>query len=212
MKIIIGAMLTVGLIFVMSMNTLAYNLEIISMPDTGVDPRDTVFFDIVFHPDSGGNLFGDYGFNIYYDNTELTWNPGATTVTPPAPLNVLFQPFENSSGSGMINGISSLAPFSSAGDAILFRPVTLVRLAFSPGSTVQDSAGDIWLDTGSTGTGFTIDGRRVSAAFMPVSYKGTDIHVSSGGVTAPEPAGAVLFVAGMTVIAAAGKAGKDSMQ
>jgi hypothetical protein len=43
---------------------------------------------------------------------------------------------------------------------------------------------------------------------MPVTYSGVDIGVSVSGAAAPEPTGAVLFVAGAPVIITARKAGK----
>jgi hypothetical protein len=200
------------LLIIQAVAAKAYNIEITSRGSTTVSYGQTVYIDIIFHPDSGGNMLGDYGFNILYDYSELRWNVTDTILSPPSPLSVVFKPFEDSGYAGRLNGISGLSSLSSQQGAFIYNPVSIATLAFMPVNAVKDGLIDVWLDTFSAGTGFTVDGQGISVDSMPASYSGVDISISSGGVTAPEPSGAVLFVAGMTVIVTAGKTGKDSMQ
>jgi len=165
---------------------LAYDITIIPGGTQDVSGQNTIYFDIVFNPDSTGNSFDTYGFNIGYDTSELIWNSGLTTNTPPAPLSAFKPPFESSPGL-----IENFNGFTFSDAPVLTAPTTLATIAFdvAPGiNNPADGLVDIWFDT-SVGS-FTIDGNNVPVSQITVSGTTPDVYVL------PEPVSIILFITG----------------
>lgn len=160
----------------------------------------TIFFDIVFNPDSGGNTFGNYGFNLFYDDIELDWNLSNSkpwpTLTSPLVAQFWSDPSETTSGQILsING--NVSPFSAAAPTIT-SPLTLATLAFdinNPGIDIGtgDGLSDIWFDTQAAGTGPNIDGQFIT---MAQASSGGNLINGADVALAPEPISSALFIVG----------------
>jgi hypothetical protein len=172
----------------------AYYLELVPVDING---QSIFYLDIVFNADAEGNMLGNYGFDLYYDNTELTWNQLNTVWSPPPPLSTLFPPFEREMNPGLIQGISGLMLLSGGGPAEITDSLTLATIAFDIEILSSDSNVDIWFDIHSIGKGFNIDGNVVSMSSMPVSGEGLDVSAP----LIPEPASSLLFIAGASALA-----------
>ncbi len=176
---------------------MAYDIELVPGGSLDVSGQTTTYVDVVFNPDPGGNTLGNYGFNLNYDNGELSWNSSLTTLpTLPSPLvNGLFGlPSETPSDSGWIQNFNGGLFPANATPPTVTSSLTLASVAFDidrPGvnDPVPDSFFDVWFDTSSVGTGFTIDGSFVQTSLMNIGSQGPDVF-------APEPISSILFVAG----------------
>ncbi|KPJ99611.1 MAG: hypothetical protein AMK71_09475 [Nitrospira bacterium SG8_35_4] len=106
----------------------------------------TVSVDIVFHPDSG-TQFGNWAFNLYYDNPELTWNSSLTTAgTIPSPLvtALLGGSFENTPG--LIENFSGLLSPPNATAPNISNDITLATVVFDINTAAADGNDDVLLD------------------------------------------------------------------
>ena len=147
----------------------------------------TVFFDVVFNPQGTVDV-GTYAFNLFYDDAELMWNSGLTTISAPSPLSSqMLGPLDGST-SGFIGNFNA-ASFGT--DATLSSPFTLAHLAFDVASPVQDGSADVWFDTTmDTKFGFTVNGSGVLMGNMPINNNLPSIAV------VPEPVSSALFIIG----------------
>lgn len=177
-----------------SLQSEAYYLELVPIDRNS---QSTFYIDIIFNADPQGNSLGNYGFDLYYDNAELTWNQPHTIWSPPPPLFTLFPPFEDPIHAGQIQGISGLIPLGGGGPAEVTGTATLATIAFDMGILRSDGHADIWFDIQSAGQGFEIDNNVVPMSSMPISGEGHDLSAT----VVPEPAGATLFIAGATAFA-----------
>lgn len=173
----------------------AYNLEIVPGGPVDVTGESTVFFDVVFNPQGTVDV-GTYTFNMFYDDTELTWNSELTTTSAPSPLFSQFLGDLNGTTPGFIGNFNA-AGFS--GDATLSSSFTLSQLAFDVTSPVLDGSADVWFDTTADSRfGFTVDGSSVLMSDMPISGTGPDVYSTP---VVPEPVSMVLFGVGSVVLA-----------
>ncbi len=177
-------------------HAIAYDIELIPSGSWNVNSMTTGYVDVVFNPDPGGNTLGNYGFNLNYDNGELTWNSSLTTLpTLPLPLvNGLFGPLsENPSDSGWIQNFNGGLFPANATPPTVTSSLTLASVAFDidPGVNAPSPDGllDVWFDTTAVGTGITIDGSFITMSSMPISNPGPDAF-------APEPVSSILFLLG----------------
>jgi len=194
MKKAIVCLLIVFIAVLGSQQAKAYYLELVPVDING---QSIFYLDIVFNADPEGNALGNYGFDLYYDNTELSLNQLNTVLSPPPHLSTLFPPFERETNSGLIQGISGLMPLSGGGPAEITASLTLATIAFDIETLSSDGYTDVWLDIQSIGKGFNIDGNVVSMSSMPVSGEGLDVSAP----IIPEPASSLLFMAGASAIA-----------
>lgn len=171
----------------------AYYLELVP---GNINGQSIFHLDIVFNADPEGNTLGNYGFDLSYDNTELTWDQLNTVLSPPLPLSTVFPPFEDETNSGLIQGISGLMPLSGGSSAEITDSITLATIAFEIKKLSSDGYGDIWFDRQSTGKGLNIDGNAVSMSSVPVNGGVHDV-----APVIPEPASSLLFIAGASVLA-----------
>ena len=166
----------------------AYDLTIIPGGSQDVTGQSTIYFDIVFNPDTGGNSIDSYTFFVGYDTGELAWNSSNTSVTPPSPLTTLLgDPSETTPG--LIENFNG-ASFS--GSAVVINPTVLATVAFdiAPGiNNPADGLPDVWFDINPK-LGFTIDGANVPLTEINISGVSPDVYVL------PEPISMILFVAG----------------
>lgn len=183
----------IALVLFLVTNAMAYNFEI--TPGSSKDVTGDSFFDIsvIFNPDAGGNTLGTFGFNLFYDTSELTYS--SIQLFYPSPVGPSFMaPFETAGGK--INNISGNLPFGATATK-LTSPFTLAQVRFNidtPGVNTPgfDGQADVWFDTG-VGTGATIDG-----AYKQMS------SITRTGVpdvaVAPEPVSSILFLTGGAVL------------
>ncbi len=194
MKKAIVCLLIVFIAVLGSQQAKAYYLELVPGDING---QSTFYLDIVFNADPEGITLGNYGFDLYYDNTELRWNQLNTVLSPPHPLSTVFVPFESETNPGLIHGISGLMPLSGGGTVEITDSLTLATIAFDIETLSSDGYADIWFDIESIGKSFNIDGTVVSMSSMPVSGEGLDISAP----VIPEPASSLLFIAGASALA-----------
>jgi hypothetical protein len=147
-----------------------YSLEIRRMGglDITSSAGPSVSFEIVLHT-SGISGLGNFGFNIYYDSAELTWKPAQSVLgSIPSPLTAgLFgNPVENTPG--YIENISAALSPPNAGSATVSGDLTIATLVFDVKTGVADGQPDIWFDTQTKGTSFSINGGTVEMSAMPV--------------------------------------------
>ncbi|GBE32242.1 hypothetical protein BMS3Bbin05_01151 [bacterium BMS3Bbin05] len=193
--LILSVMLVFG-----ATKAVAYNLDIVPATSVDVTGQTMFFVDVVFTPDMGGNTFGDYGFNLFYDNLELTWNSVNTILSPPSPLSAPFAPFEMSPDNGQVFSFSGSLPLTipPTSDPTMTNAFTLATVAFSvdsPGVNISTADGfaDVWFDITTAGTGFTINGAPVSMSSMPIGSMNTDVFAIT---VVPEPVSSALFIVG----------------
>ena len=178
----------------------AWYLDIMPTGSLDVTGQSSIFFDIVFTPDTGGNTFGDFGFNLFYDNLELTWNSLNTVLSPPSPLSAPFAPFEMGADTGQIFSFSGSLPLTvpPTPDPSMTNAFTLATVAFNVDNSgvnnpTADGFADVWFDVTAAGTGFTIDGAPISMSSIPVGSTNTDVFATT---VVPEPISSALFVVG----------------
>jgi len=165
----------------------AYDLTIIPGGSQDVTGQSTIYFDIVFNPDTGGNILDIYQFNLNYDTSELTWNISSTTNTPPSPLIELF-------GSPAENTLGLIENFNGAtlvGSANITNPTVLATVAFDVATGINnpaDGTPDVWFDL--SAGGLTVDGVATDMAYTTITGVSPDVYV------VPEPISMILFVAG----------------
>jgi hypothetical protein len=187
-------LLILTLMLFLATNAMAYNFEL--TPGSSRDVTGDSFFDVsvIFNPDAGGNTLGTFGYNLFYDTNELTYN--SFQLFLPSPLGVSFGgPFE--SAGGKINNLGGLLPFGATAPTIT-SPYTLAKVTFSidkPGVNTPafDGQADVWFDS-STGTGATIDGVYKQMSGI------TRVGAPDVAAVAPEPVSSILFLSGGAVM------------
>ncbi len=186
------------ILLMLSSGAMAFDVQIVpgSLPYDATG-QTTVYFDVVFNSDLSGNTLGGLVLNFYYDNVELTWNSLLSTPGPlPSPLvpGAFGGPFETTSGK-IENFNAGLQP-STATAPTVTGSLVLGTIAFdvAPGINAPspDSFSDVWFDTSSPGTGFTIDGNNISMSAMSVNT-GPDVYAAT---VVPEPVSSTLFIIG----------------
>jgi hypothetical protein len=175
------------------------SLEILPGGSADVTGESTVFFDVVFNP-QGTIVTEGYTFNMFYDDTELTWNSGLTTTSAPIPLfSQLLGPLDGTT-SGFIGNFNATALI---GAATLSAPFTLAQLAFDVNisgvnAPVGDGSPDVWFDTREdVRYAFNfggIGGSNILMSEMVISGTSPDIAV------APEPVSSTLFIIGAATL------------
>ncbi len=148
----------------------AYSLII--LPQAGAmdvnNSQSTVSFNIVFHPDAGGSMLGNWNFNIYYDSSELTWNSAQTSLgTMPSPLvaELFGNPFQNTSG--LIENFNGMLFPPNASSPNVNGDLTLATIVFDVIAGVSDGNADVWIDNSDL-MHFNVNGSAVSLANVPV--------------------------------------------
>lgn len=180
-------LIAIMLVFSAGVANAAYNLEIIPGGLVEVTDHSTVFFDVIFNSEDSVSL-STYTFNMYYDDSELTWNSGLTTLYAPYPLfSQMFGDLDGTT-SGFIGNFNA---GSFGGDATVSGSFTLAQLAFDVGSPALDGSPDVWFDTAvDSRYGFTVDGSEVLMSDMSILGTGPDVAI------VPEPLSSALFVVG----------------
>jgi hypothetical protein len=147
-----------------------YSLEIVRSQGLDVKGSDTVVsFDIVLHT-SGISSLGNWGFNLYYDNNELTWNSSQTSLgNMPSPLTAGHLGSLVETSPGHIENISALLDPPDAGGVSVTGDLVLATIVFDVKAGVADGQPDIWFDTQKKGTNFSINNNPVEMSAMPVT-------------------------------------------
>ncbi len=173
----------------------AWNLDIVPVGSLDATGNSSIFFNIVFNSDVGGNVLDNYAFNIFYDTSELTWNSIQTTVSPPSPLFPQFGlPTQSPAGSiNMFNG----ATFSSG--ANINGSVTLANVAFNIHTPVGNGSPDVWFDTVTLPgqEAFTVDNVLTNMNTVKIGGSNTDVFATT---VVPEPVSSALFIVGGAVM------------
>lgn len=170
MKKLVVFILVVAIIVIAISEAKAYSLRI--LPQTGAmdvnSAQPTVTFNIVFHPDTGGSLLGNWNFNLFYDSSELTWNSTQTSVgAMPSPLSAsLFgTPFENTTG--LIENFNGLLSPPNAISPTITADLMLATIVFDVTAGVSDGNADVWIDNSDL-MHFNVNGSPVLLANLPV--------------------------------------------
>ncbi len=163
--IIVAAIIVIGI-----SEAKAYSLRI--LPQAGAmdvnSDQSTVTFNIVFHPDAGGSLLGNWNFNLFYDSSELTWNSAQTSLgTMPSPLvtELFGSPLQNTSG--LIENFNALLSPPNAAIPNISGDLILATIVFDVTAGVSDGNADVWIDNSDL-MHFNINGSAVSLANVPV--------------------------------------------
>jgi hypothetical protein len=175
-------------VLLLASTAMAYNIEI--TPGGSTDITGSSFFDvsIVFNPDPGGNTFGTFGFNLFYDTSELTYSDYQLLF--PSPIGPAVTP-PSASTAGKINNLSGFLPFGQSAPTIS-SPYTLAKITFGLVNPSSDGAADVWFDT-KAGTGFTVN--NTFTQMSSITREGAP-DISGTPSIVPEPLSSILFAAG----------------
>jgi len=146
----------------------AYSLEILPRGSLDVtNNQSTVYFDIVLHVDQDIQL-GNWGFDIIYDSSELSWYSTQTkSGLMPSPLVAGLFGFPFESVYGLIENFSAALSPPDAAYSTINNDLILATIVFNVIAGAADGNADVWFNK-SIHTSFNINGISVPMSDMPV--------------------------------------------
>ncbi len=169
----------------------AWSLELTPSGHIDVTGETSIFFDVIFNSDPGGNVLNNYAFNLFYDTSELSWNSTNTNFSAPSPLISGHFGLTTEPASGFIQNINA-GTFGPG--ANVTGSTVLAHVAFDILNPVPVFP-YVWFDTAAGPAGFTVDG---------VVWSMNNVFILSGIPAIPKTGQTTCYDAAGNVINCAG--------
>ena len=166
MKKVFTLFVVILFLIILASESRAYSLEILPRGSLDVTSnQSTVYFDVVLDVDSDIQL-GNWGFDIRYDSSELSWNSTLTTsglMRSPLVAGLFGDPFENISG--LIQNFSASLSPPDAAYTTVSTDLVLATIVFNVIAGAADGRADIWINK-EVNTSFNINDNPISVLDM----------------------------------------------
>ncbi len=165
----------------------AWSLELTPSGVIDVIGQTSFDVDVWFNPEGSARL-DNYAFNLFYDTSELSWNSGNTSYSPPSGLShELLGPISETT-SGFIQNINA-ATFATGPTLTVNTNLATISFDLVNPGVVADAV-DVWFDTAQGPAAFTVDGTATTMNNVSINGIGPDVVVT------PEPVSSALFLVG----------------